>query len=97
VKSVIRWLLITAGLGSIFVVTRVIAVYFLGVIAFFVAAYQATIVEMTRRVTRQQEQTAAPARKVSTDLPPRLARARSNQTSTIIDLREEVGAVTPRT
>ena len=95
-KSVIRWLLITLGLGSIFVVTRVIAVYFLGVIAFFIAAYQATVNEMTKMVTKQQNEAAPSARKVSTDLPPRLARARSQQASTIIDLREEVGAVTPR-
>ena len=68
-KSALKWLLLTLGLGSVYLVTRVVAFYFCGVLAFFATAFQATINEMTKRVPEAEK---APSRQ----LPSRLAQAR---------------------
>lgn len=94
-KSALKWLLLTLGLGSIWLVTRVVAFYFFGVLSFFATAFQATINEMTKRAPSE------PAPRDRESLPPRLASAREyarNNEITVetepapetIDLRDNV-------
>lgn len=68
-KSALKWLLLTLGLGSLWLITRVVAFYFFGVLTFFATAFQATVNEMTKLTGTEQ----APRKRA---LPPRLAKAR---------------------
>lgn len=70
-KSALKWLLLTLGLGSLWLVTRVVVFYFVGVLTFFATAFQATVNEMTKRTD-----TSPPERKRDEQLPSRLAQAR---------------------
>ncbi|MFN2595331.1 MAG: hypothetical protein ABR579_10640 [Actinomycetota bacterium] len=69
-KSALKWLLLTLGLGSLWLVTRVVAFYFFGVLTFFATAFQATINEMTK-ITGVE-----PEPRKREQLPSRLAHAR---------------------
>jgi Tfp pilus assembly protein PilV len=70
VKSALKWLLLTLGLGSLWLVTRVVAFYFVGVLTFFATAFQATINEMTKHVPSEEP------KRDREQLPSRLAQAR---------------------
>jgi hypothetical protein len=88
----IRWLFVASGLGVIYYVARAVVVYLLGVLAFFITAFQAAVQEIAE---------VAPAvidlsdeKESSRSLPPRLAADRAYRDSAeaqrVIDVREEV-------
>lgn len=86
----IKWLSVTFGLGVVWYVTRAVVVQFLGILAFFVTAFEASVHELTKAAERIEEV----AEKGPRPLPRRLAadRAyrRSEEAELLIDLREDV-------
>ena len=47
-KTVMKWVCVTVGLTAMWMVTRAVVVYFVGVIAVFATAFQATVHALTR-------------------------------------------------
>jgi hypothetical protein len=87
-KNAGRWLIVTAGLGTIWYFTRAVVVQFFGIIAFFVAAFEASVQQMTK--VAENAATEAPVKR---QLPKRLAADRayreSEDAQMLIDLRDE--------
>ena len=57
-KAVIKWVCVTVGLTAMWMVTRAVVFYFVGVVAVFATAFQATVHALTRI---GQEETFEPA------------------------------------
>ena len=47
-KAVVKWMCVTVGLTALWMVTRAVVFYFVGVIAVFATAFQATVHSLTR-------------------------------------------------
>jgi hypothetical protein len=89
-KSAGKWFVIAAGFTAVWYVTRAVVVQFLGILAFFVAAFEASVHQIT--VATEAPSTPKPAGK---PLPKRLATdqaLRRNAPDLVIDLREEINA-----
>lgn len=70
-KSVLRWSLVTLGLGALWFVTRAVVFYFLGVLTFFVTAFQATVNELSRTFpgeTSMERSTPSRPRRLQADI-----------------------------
>jgi hypothetical protein len=48
VKTVMKWVCLTIGLTALWMVTRAVVFYFVGVIAVFATAFQATVHALTK-------------------------------------------------
>jgi hypothetical protein len=72
VKAVMRWLCVTIGLTALWMVTRAVAFYFVGVIAVFATAFQATVHALTR-LGDEPTQDAGPAPELRVQRDARLA------------------------
>ncbi len=87
-KSALKWLLLTLGLGSLWLVTRVVVFYFVGVLTFFATAFQATVNEMTKLTGEK-----TPERGRDQKLPSRLAQAREYARSNPIVIEADAPAI----
>ena len=47
-KAVMKWVFVTIGLTALWMVTRAVVFYFVGVIAVFATAFQATVDALTK-------------------------------------------------
>jgi hypothetical protein len=61
VKTVVKWLCVTIGLTALWMVTRAVVFYFVGVAAVFATAFQATVHTLTRMTSDESEEMSAPA------------------------------------
>jgi flagellar biosynthesis/type III secretory pathway M-ring protein FliF/YscJ len=85
-----KWLSVACGIGAVWYVARAVVVYLVGIVAFFVAAFEASVQDITRATERLEVAT----QKASRPLPRRLAADRalrkSDEPELLIDLREEL-------
>jgi hypothetical protein len=61
VKSVTKWVCVTIGLTALWVVTRAVVFYFVGVVAVFATAFQATVNQLTRITGDSSDAAPTPA------------------------------------
>lgn len=47
-RALMRWVAVTVGLGALWMVTRAVVFYFVGVVAVFATAFQATVNALSR-------------------------------------------------
>ena len=59
-KTVAKWMCVTIGLTALWVVTRAVVFYFVGVVAVFATAFQATVHTLTRVTSAEPDETAPP-------------------------------------
>lgn len=59
-KAVAKWLCVTIGLTALWMITRAVVFYFVGVVAVFATAFQATVHTLTR-ITSDEQDEAIPA------------------------------------
>lgn len=60
-KAVVKWLCVTIGLTALWMVTRAVVFYFVGVVAVFATAFQATVHALTRMTASEQDDVASAA------------------------------------
>ena len=82
-KAVMKWVFVTIGLTALWLVTRAVVFYFIGVIAVFATAFQATINAVTK-IGRDEATTddARPAPELRVHRDTRLATSLVDLTST---------------
>jgi hypothetical protein len=75
VRSVTKWVFVTIGLTALWVLTRAVVFYFVGVIAVFATAFQATVNALSRvgSDAAQEETTASHAPELRIQRDARLA------------------------
>jgi hypothetical protein len=78
VKSLLKWAGITVGIGAVWMVTRAVVFYFIGVVAVFATAFQATVNALSK-LGREAEESGATERELRVQRDARVA-------SSIIDL-----------
>jgi hypothetical protein len=87
-KGAGKWLGITAGVGAVWYVAQAVIARFLGVLVFFITAFEASVQEIAER------EREIDGLKVEPSLPRRLAADRAYRNSAeaqrMIDLREEI-------
>jgi hypothetical protein len=67
VKAVLKWLAVTIGLTALWMATRAVVFYFVGVIAVFATAFQATVHALTRIGAGDDDASAAGELRVQRD------------------------------
>ena len=88
-KAAGKWLTVTAGLGAVWYIAQAVLARMIGIVAFFVAAFQAQVEEMSNAQAEDDlsVETEQP-------LPRRLAADRAYRKSSdaqeLIDLRDEI-------
>ncbi|MEA2498932.1 MAG: hypothetical protein QOH26_1337 [Actinomycetota bacterium] len=91
-KAAGKWLTVTAGVGAVWYVAQAILARMIGIVAFFVAAFQAQVEEMSNAAHKADDLSV----ETEPGLPRRLAADRayrsSEEAQTLIDLREEINA-----
>jgi hypothetical protein len=80
VKSILKWAGMTIGLGALWMVARTVVFYFIGVLAAFATAFQATVNALSKMAS-DDAPTARPAPELRVQRDARLA-------SALIDLTE---------
>lgn len=81
-KSVMKWIGMTVGFGALWMVTRAVVFYFVGVVAVFATAFQATVNALSRLgLDSSSDEETAPAPELRVQRDARLA-------ASIIDLTE---------
>lgn len=79
-KSMMKWLGVTAAVGALWIVTRAVVFYFVGVVAVFATAFQATVNALSKLgASRDDGAPAAPELRVQRD---------QRMAATLIDLTE---------
>jgi hypothetical protein len=84
VKSTLKWIGMTIGVGALWMVTRAVVFYFIGVLAVFATAFQATVNALSK-LGRDGEQDARPAPELRVQRDARIV-------SSLIDLTAVEGA-----
>lgn len=59
-KAMLKWIGVTVGLGALWMVTRAVVFYFIGVVAVFATAFQATVNALSK-LGGDADATPAPA------------------------------------
>ena len=88
-KAAGKWLTVTAGVGAVWYIAQAVLARVIGIVAFFVAAFQAQVEEMSN--ARAEDGISVETEKA---LPRRLAADRAYRRSAdakeLIDLRDEI-------
>ena len=72
-KSMLKWIAMTVGVGALWMVTRAVVFYFVGVIAVFATAFQATVNALTKLGGEPEEARRAPDRELRVERDARIA------------------------
>ena len=65
-KSMLKWACVTIGMGAVWMVTRTVVFYFIGVVAAFATAFQATVNALSR-MGEEPQKAVAPELRVQRD------------------------------
>ena len=77
-KSMMKWVCVTVGIGAVWMVTRAVVFYFIGVVAVFATAFQATVNALSK-LGGEADESSRPAPELRVQRDARLA-------ASIIDL-----------
>ena len=66
-KSMLKWIGMTVGLGAMWMVTRTVVFYFIGVLAAFATAFQATVNALSKLGDDPQPERVVPELRVQRD------------------------------
>ena len=89
-KSMMKWIGMTIGVGALWMVTRAVVFYFIGVVAVFATAFQATVNALSK-LGQDSADEAAPSRELRVQRDARIA-SRLIDLTAVEKARETVGS-----